>query len=173
MGRRNWLRWVLPAAALVLVSAAGLSAFYIDVLWFRTLGYDQVFWHILLVQAAAGVAAGLIFGGIFFLNLAAALRSLVRLPFGALPPRVEAWLRARPLTLAALVDAGVDLAKIQAGVASLGLRDVRITAADVKRKGFRGLHVTIEHPPEHAHRHLHHITGMIEQSQMTPAQQSQ
>lgn len=103
MGRRNWLRWVLPAAALVLVSAAGLSAFYIDVLWFRTLGYDQVFWHILLVQAAAGVAAGLIFGGIFFLNLAAALRSLVRLPFGALPPRVEAWLRARPLTLAALV----------------------------------------------------------------------
>jgi uncharacterized protein (TIGR00299 family) protein len=74
------------------------------------------------------------------------------------------------MTLAALVDAGVDLAKIQEGVASLGLPDVRVTASEVKRKGFRGRHVKIEHPPEHAHRHLHHITGMIDSSGLSQAQ---
>ncbi|HVX11313.1 MAG TPA: nickel pincer cofactor biosynthesis protein LarC [Pirellulales bacterium] len=74
------------------------------------------------------------------------------------------------MTLAALVDAGVDLAAIQSAVASLGLPEVRLAASDVKRKGFRGLHVTVEHPPEHAHRHLHHITDMIDGSQLSGRQ---
>ena len=46
---------------------------------------------------------------------------------------------AGDMTLAALIDAGADLAAIQAGVASLGLPEVKITAAEVRRKGFRGL----------------------------------
>jgi uncharacterized protein (TIGR00299 family) protein len=74
------------------------------------------------------------------------------------------------MTLAALLDAGVDLAKVQEGIASLGLPEVRVTASEVKRHGFRGQHVKIEHPPEHAHRHLHHITGMIDNSGLSQAQ---
>ncbi|HEV3417523.1 MAG TPA: nickel pincer cofactor biosynthesis protein LarC [Pirellulales bacterium] len=74
------------------------------------------------------------------------------------------------MTLAALIDAGVDLAEIQAGIDSLGLVDCRIVATEVKRKGFRALHVTVEHPPEHAHRHLHHITAMIDRGRLTDRQ---
>ena len=68
------------------------------------------------------------------------------------------------MTLGALVDAGVDLAAIQAGIDSLGLPDCRLVATDVKKRGFRATSVTVEHEPEHAHRHLHHITDMIDGS---------
>lgn len=75
------------------------------------------------------------------------------------------------MTLGALVDAGVDLAAIQAGIDSLGLPSVRLVSEEVKRKGFRGLKVTVQHEPEHAHRHLHHITEKIDASTvLTPAQ---
>ncbi len=74
---------------------------------------------------------------------------------------------AGDMTLAALVDAGADLAKIQAGVASLGLPGIKITKEEVKRKGFRGVKINIEHEPEHKHRHLHHITDMIDAGQLT------
>jgi len=68
------------------------------------------------------------------------------------------------MTLGALVDAGVDLAAIQAGIDSLGLPSCQLVASEVKRKGFRATSVTVEHEPEHAHRHLHHITEMIDES---------
>ncbi len=71
------------------------------------------------------------------------------------------------MTLAALVDAGADLAAIQAGIDSLGLPACRLVAGEVKRAGFRGLHIQVEYPPEHKHRHLHHITGMIDRSHLT------
>jgi uncharacterized protein (TIGR00299 family) protein len=74
------------------------------------------------------------------------------------------------MTLAALVDAGVELAQIQAGIDSLGLPGCRIVTAEVKRKGFRATHITVEHPPEHAHRHLHHITAIIDKSRLTDRQ---
>lgn len=74
------------------------------------------------------------------------------------------------MTLAALIDAGVELAAIQSGIASLGLPEVKLSTSEVKRKGFRGLHLSVEHPPEHAHRHLHHITDMIDGSQLTGRQ---
>jgi uncharacterized protein (DUF111 family) len=48
-------------------------------------------------------------------------------------------------TLAALIDAGADLAAVQAGVASLGLPGVKITKEEVRRKGFRGVKINIEH----------------------------
>jgi len=75
------------------------------------------------------------------------------------------------MTLGALVDAGVDLAAIQAGVDSLGLPGVRFSAAEVKRNGFRATKVTVEHEPEKAHRHLHHIIEKIDASSvLTTAQ---
>ncbi len=74
------------------------------------------------------------------------------------------------MTLAALVDVGVDLAAIQAGIDSLGLPSCRLVAKEVKRHGFRATHITVEHEPEHAHRHLHHITDMIDKSRLSDRQ---
>ena len=74
------------------------------------------------------------------------------------------------MTLGALVDAGVDLAQIQAGIDSLGLPSCKLLAEEVKRKGFRATKVSVEHEPEHAHRHLHHITDMIDGSILTDSQ---
>ncbi len=74
------------------------------------------------------------------------------------------------MTLGALVDAGVDLTAIQAGIDSLGLPSCRLVATEVKKCGFRATQITVEHEPEHKHRHLHHITAMIEGSSLTPPQ---
>ena len=75
------------------------------------------------------------------------------------------------MTLGALVDAGVDLAAIQQGIDSLGLPSCRLTTAEVKRHGFRACNLTVEHEPEHVHRHLHHITDMIDASSLSERQQ--
>lgn len=72
------------------------------------------------------------------------------------------------MTLAALVDAGADLASIQAGIDSLGLPACRLVASAVTKRGFRATQITVEHQPERVHRHLHHITAMIERSTLTP-----
>ncbi len=69
---------------------------------------------------------------------------------------------AGDMTLAALIDAGADLARVQDGIDSLGLAGVRLGVSEVRRKGFRGLKLDIQHEPEHKHRHLHHITEMID-----------
>src|ERR1041384_4968893 len=75
------------------------------------------------------------------------------------------------MTLGALVDAGVDLAAINAGIATLGLPPgVRLSAREVKKKGFRATQIKVEHEPEHKHRHLHHITAMIDGSSLTARQ---
>lgn len=74
------------------------------------------------------------------------------------------------MTLGALIDAGADLAAIQAGIDSLGLPRCRLVASDVKTKGFRATQITIEHEPEHKHRHLHHIMAMIDGSTLTARQ---
>src|SRR5262249_47283456 len=74
-------------------------------------------------------------------------------------------------TLGALVDCGVELAALQAGIDSLGFPNIRLTGEEVKRKGFRAIKVKVVHEPEHAHRHLHHITEKIDASTgLTPPQ---
>jgi uncharacterized protein (TIGR00299 family) protein len=72
------------------------------------------------------------------------------------------------MTLGALVDAGADLATIQSAIDSLGLPSCRLVATEVKKRGFRAMQIAVEHEPEHKHRHLHHITAMIEGSRLTP-----
>jgi uncharacterized protein (TIGR00299 family) protein len=72
------------------------------------------------------------------------------------------------MTLAALIDAGAELSAIQAGIDSLGLPNCRIVSREVKKLGFRATQICVEHPPEHAHRHLHHITSMIQRSSLSP-----
>jgi uncharacterized protein (TIGR00299 family) protein len=74
------------------------------------------------------------------------------------------------MTLGALIDAGAELATIQTGIDSLGLPSCRLVRTEVKKKGFRATQITIEHEPEHKHRHLHHITAMIDGSTLTARQ---
>ncbi|QDT67269.1 hypothetical protein MalM25_01660 [Planctomycetes bacterium MalM25] len=76
------------------------------------------------------------------------------------------------MTLGALVDAGVELAAIQAGLDSLawpeGTPNCRLVASEAKKQGFRATQIVVEHEPEHAHRHLHHIQAMIDGGELTP-----
>jgi uncharacterized protein (TIGR00299 family) protein len=73
------------------------------------------------------------------------------------------------MTLGALVDAGVDPRVIQAAVASLAL-ECELTFETVRRGGFRATYASVKAAPEHAHRHLHHIEGLIDASRLTPRQ---
>jgi uncharacterized protein (TIGR00299 family) protein len=68
------------------------------------------------------------------------------------------------MMLGALVDSGVPLEALQAGIDSLGLPSCRLVSNEVKRHGFRGCKISVEHEPESAHRHLHHITDRIDAS---------
>ena len=74
------------------------------------------------------------------------------------------------MTLGALVDAGVDPSALQAAVDSLKLPSCRLAVTEVKRRGFRATKVNVETEPELAHRHLHHITAMIDGSALTARQ---
>jgi pyridinium-3,5-bisthiocarboxylic acid mononucleotide nickel chelatase len=66
------------------------------------------------------------------------------------------------MTLAALIDAGVDEQALREGIASLDLPDVHLHVREVQRGCFRARSVTIEHPEQHAHRHLSDIVRLIE-----------
>ncbi len=74
------------------------------------------------------------------------------------------------MTLGALVDAGIDLAELNAAVESLGLPDCRLVARQVNKQGFRATQVTVEHRPEHVHRHLAVILRMIDGGRLTDRQ---
>ena len=48
------------------------------------------------------------------------------------------------MTLGALVDAGIDLAAIQAGIDSLGFPNIKLVCEETKRCGFRAAKVTVQ-----------------------------
>ncbi len=74
------------------------------------------------------------------------------------------------MTLGALVDLGIEVSALQAGIDSLGLPSCQLVTENVIRHGFRATNLTVQHEPEHAHRHLHHITEMIDGSVLTDCQ---
>ena len=74
------------------------------------------------------------------------------------------------MTLGALVDAGVELAELNAAVESLGLADCRLLARQVNKRGFRAIQVTVEYGPQPAHRHLDQILRMIDHGRLTDRQ---
>lgn len=75
------------------------------------------------------------------------------------------------MTLGALVDAGVDGSAIKNAVASLGL-NCTLDFETVRRGGFRATYARVEAPPEHVHRHMHHIEAIIGKSILTPRQKA-
>ncbi|MGH2660295.1 MAG: UPF0182 family protein [Actinomycetota bacterium] len=69
VGGRRWPLIAAAAAAALLIGFTALSGFFVDLLWFREVGYTQVFWTILRTK----IALGLIFGAAFFAILYANL----------------------------------------------------------------------------------------------------
>ena len=55
------------------------------------------------------------------------------------------------MTLAALIDVGVDATAIQQGIASLQL-PIQVVIEKVRKGGFAATYVRIEAPDEHTHR---------------------
>jgi uncharacterized protein (TIGR00299 family) protein len=66
------------------------------------------------------------------------------------------------MTLGALLDAGVPPEVVRGGIRSLGMPDVEIEIATVKKCGFRATGLKIKHGEQKSHRHLHHIDAMID-----------
>ncbi len=64
------------------------------------------------------------------------------------------------MTLAALIDAGVDAESIRRGLDSLGL-PIRLEVARVRKGGFAATQVRIDAPEEHAHRHLPDVEEIL------------
>ena len=71
------------------------------------------------------------------------------------------------MTLGALVSAGWAAEELQALPGRLGLPEVTIEVAPVRRGPFAATHVRVVHPPQKAHRHLHHIAAILEQADLS------
>lgn len=77
------------------------------------------------------------------------------------------------MTLAALIDSGVDRQAIRAGIDSLKLPGVQLHVQEVMKGCFRATSIQVQHPRQHAHRHLSDIIKLIQQAQaLTPRQQA-
>lgn len=88
MRGRRWL-WVLVGLALILAFAGtGIARFYTDILWFKEVGYLSVFTKVLGARAGIGIAGGILFFLITFLNLKEVLRrrSVLNLVGGLIMP---------------------------------------------------------------------------------------
>src|SRR5438093_3751867 len=73
------------------------------------------------------------------------------------------------MTLAALIDAGVDAELIRTGIASLGL-GIELKVEKVRKGGFAATYVHVEAPHEHKHRHLHHVEAILQAGKLTDRQ---
>jgi len=67
------------------------------------------------------------------------------------------------MTVGALVDAGAEIAQIEAGLQSLGVPGFTVSIEKVVKKGVSAtqFHVHEDEQEHHPHRHLHHIVDMI------------
>lgn len=93
--RTRYLPYLLGALALTLLGSGRALAYYVDGLWFGSLGYGPVFWKMLGLQWAlfAGFALPT------FLLLYGAFLALRRAHAGALPARHAIVVNGKPLTL--------------------------------------------------------------------------
>ncbi len=73
------------------------------------------------------------------------------------------------MTLAALVDSGVDPEAIRAGLSSLNL-PIELHIEKVKRNGFVATYANVVAPEEESHRHLPEIEAIINRGKLSPSQ---
>ena len=92
--RRGWLSLVLIALAL-LIGGGTVVSYYVDALWFASLGYTEVFWKTLNVQ-------GILFGGFGLATFGALYGGFLALKpdrFGELGSAGAILVNGRPVTL--------------------------------------------------------------------------
>jgi uncharacterized protein (TIGR00299 family) protein len=73
------------------------------------------------------------------------------------------------MTVAALIDAGVDADAIRRGIESLGL-PIKFQVAKIRKGGFAATQIEFEVPEEHVHRHLPDIEEILARGQLTDRQ---
>ncbi|CAN5504524.1 nickel pincer cofactor biosynthesis protein LarC [soil metagenome] len=73
------------------------------------------------------------------------------------------------MTLAALIDIGVDAEAIRSGIGSLGL-PIELSIEKVKKGGFASTYVQVEAPEEHTHRFLPEIVEILGRGSLSSAQ---
>lgn len=75
IGRRKplWL-WLLPIAILLFVLLPGMASFYSDWLWFKEVGFENVFLTVLRMKFILGLIGGLLAALFLWLNLKLAIR---------------------------------------------------------------------------------------------------
>ncbi len=73
------------------------------------------------------------------------------------------------MTLAALIDVGVDAEEIRAGIASLGL-PIQVEVEKGRKGGFAATFVHIQAPEEHTHRHLPDVEAILRRGSLTERQ---
>jgi len=78
---------IVGVVAGLLLAFTALSGFFVDVLWFREVGFSDVFWSILRTKVLLGVAFGLAFFVLLYANLWIVRRITPR--FQALTPEQE------------------------------------------------------------------------------------
>jgi uncharacterized membrane protein (UPF0182 family) len=124
IGRRRalWL-WLLPIAILLFVLLPGMTSFYSDWLWFKEVGYENVFLTVLRMKFILGLIGGLLAALFLWLNFKLAMRlssagsrevrylnvnnEMVALPdFGSI---IERW--ALPASLLAGIFVGAQVWK--------------------------------------------------------------
>jgi len=72
------------------------------------------------------------------------------------------------MILGALIDAGVTLETLQSELQKLNVSGFELVCTQAMRNGISATHVDVKTEETHAHRHLHHITKIIEQSSLAP-----
>src|SRR4051812_44365868 len=73
------------------------------------------------------------------------------------------------MTLAALIDGGVDAEAIRQGLASLGL-PIQLTVNKIRKGGFAATEVRVEAPDQAKHRHLPAVEAILERGSLTDRQ---
>ena len=73
------------------------------------------------------------------------------------------------MILGALLDAGLALDALNAELKKLSVSGFEIITKRVERQGIAAMHVEVKTKETHAHRHLHHIAAILEQSRLDQA----
>ena len=74
---------------------------------------------------------------------------------------------AGDMLLAALVDAGAELETLRAVPRALGIEGVEIDVERVERQGIGALHLHVDAPDDHDHRHYAHIRELVERAELS------
>jgi uncharacterized membrane protein (UPF0182 family) len=67
--RRRWLLLTTTALVAIAIVLSLLSGFYLDLLWFREVGFSSVFWSVFWSKVLLGLIFGALFFALLFVNL--------------------------------------------------------------------------------------------------------